>query len=215
MNELILKGLRSVKRLFAWLVCICLGKSPVPDEIEKKWIVPTGSVPVDKLISSLPQGFSLSTILQTYLDRPDRPGIECRVREQTFQDGSTSYWYTEKEKTKVKGRRKEKESKISLDKYIRYIRQWADKKCAPIVKIRYVFYYTDPLVGRVKGELDVYRDKLEGLVTLEVELAHVADLERVSPPDFCPHALAVNGAYGNRNLALHGITPELRQLINS
>lgn len=54
-------------------------------------------------------------------------------------------------------------------------------------------------------ELDVYQEKLEGLITAEVEFPSEEDGNAFRPPAWLGAEITDHERYKNRNLALHGI----------
>jgi CYTH domain-containing protein/predicted ATPase len=167
---------------------------PIAMEIERKYIVRNFGEGI------IPSGTAFFDITQRYLNRPDRPGIECRVRKKVTQ-GASSYCYTEKTSTEVEGVRGEHEEPIDAARYEELITLYFDKSTEPVTKRRYKIQR-----GRYMFELDVYRGRLEGLIILEVEFLSKDDMASfVLPEDFDLMDVTADKRYSNRMLAQYGI----------
>jgi CYTH domain-containing protein/predicted ATPase len=171
---------------------------PIPTEIEKKWLL------TEFILDSLPPDHDVLEIKQTYLDLPDRPGIECRVREVCRNVSSKkefSYFYTEKTDTETEGMRGESERQISRSEYNQKIKVCFDKSRRPVEKTRYKFRY-----GSHVCEVDIFHGRLEGLVTMEVEFKDLSEMEEFVLPSFL-HLTDVTDdvRYSNYNLSKLGI----------
>lgn len=167
---------------------------PTPEEIEVKYRV------LEFDPNQVPSDAKNYGIVQTYLERPDRPGIECRVRKKTTQDG-VSYYYTEKIPTHDPAVRLENEESISEVNYDAYIRAWKKPGTNVVYKTRCKFHHGERVV-----ELDVYHGHLEGLVMMEIELPNLAAMENLDPPkQFQLVDKTADPRYSNASLALYGI----------
>lgn len=167
---------------------------PMATEIEKKYLVRNFSFDL------IPTDAKSFEILQRYLDRKDRPGVECRVRQKATR-GESSYYYTEKTPTKIEGMRGESEEQITEAKFKELQIFYSDRSCVPVHKIRYKFQE-----GPNIFELDVFDGKLKGLVLLEVEFTSQDDFKSfVPPPRFDLLDVTADKRYSNRSLAQHGI----------
>lgn len=153
----------------------------------------------------IPGNAESSLIRQTYLLRPDRTGIECRVRKRWTNEGE-EFFYTEKTKTEVEGERGESETPIDSETYAEYVRLYSDPACGEIMKERHKFVF-----GHRTFELDIYMvTPLEGLVVLEVELPDIAERFAVLvPPQFDLLDVTADLRFSNRILAEHGKPPEV------
>lgn len=166
---------------------------PTAEEIEKKFRVDNFS------LGQIPPGTWSFEIHQVYLRRPDKPGIECRLRSKTTDDG-TSFYYTEKTSTEVEGVRGEFEEQITKARYDELFR-YGDPSCKPITKTRYKIQD-----GGTIFELDIYYGRYEGLVILEIEFpTHEAMNSFVPPKQFTLIDVTSDKRYSNRMLAEKGI----------
>lgn len=112
----------------------------------------------------IPANATKIEIVQTYLTPPEKG--ERRVRASTM-DGSTFYDYNEKVPTGIDGEAFEKEMPVSMDMYLRYVKDF-DPGRKPLLKTRYRFP-----VGSHQFEIDVYNSepwKTRGIVKLEIEV---------------------------------------------
>ena len=169
------------------MTTVHLGKKAnfrIPDgsvEIERKFIV-------DKLPESLDK-FPCKEILQGYL-AVTRDGTEVRIRKRgskcslTIKHGSG--------KTRVEEGIRIRESQ--------FVSLWELAGRKRVKKLRYRM----PHEG-MNIELDVYQEKLTGLITAEVEFPSEEDSNAFRPPAWLGAELTDNERYKNRNLALHGI----------
>lgn len=140
-------------------------------------------------------------LFQDYLDRPDRPGIECRVRRKVL-DGVSSYVYTEKTQTQEDGVRGENEEKITEARYHELLAAYGNPAWSQIHKTRYKI----PLEGEHVMELDEYHDRLQGLVMAEVEFKSTKDMKQFVMPKFIGKHLDVTAdeRYSNASLSKNG-----------
>ncbi len=166
----------------------------MPKEIEKKYRV------VGFTSRQIPTDAKSMEILQIYLKRDDRPGIECRIRRKLIC-GKNSYYYTEKTPTDQTGVRSESEEAITEERYWFLLTRYVDSTCKPIAKSRFKFEVDGHIL-----ELDVYEGELDGLVTLEIEFPDEDSMARFVPPTFL-NLVDVTGdkRYSNRMLAEKGI----------
>jgi CYTH domain-containing protein/predicted ATPase len=163
-------------------------------EIEKKFRV-RGFSP-----SVIPPGTPSYEITQVYLDRQDRPGIECRVRMK-MTDGDCSYAYTEKTPTATAGVRGESEEKITESRFRELCTAYSHPNWKPIKKTRYKIRFDNYTM-----ELDVYRGELAGLVIVEVEFPSVEEMNAfVPPPRFNLIDVTSDKRYSNKSLSVDGI----------
>lgn len=172
-------------------------KMPTPQEIEVKFRV------YDFSLGQVPGDAKFYNIEQTYLERPDRPGIECRVRKREVAR-SSSYFYTEKTSTDVVGVRAEHEEIIDETHYNAFIAAWKKPGTCTVFKTRYKFHH-----GSSVAELDVYQGNLKGLVMLEIELPNVEAMGTLAlPGQFKLVDKTADKRYSNASLAEHGIPEE-------
>jgi len=150
-------------------------------EIERKFIV-------DKLPENLDK-FPRKEILQGYL-AVTRDGTEVRIRKRgskcslTIKHGSG--------KTRI-----EEEIGISERQFTSLWELTGKKR---VKKLRYRIPHEGMSI-----ELDVYQEKLEGLITAEVEFPSEQASNAFRPPAWLGAEVTDNEEYKNRNLALHGI----------
>ncbi len=167
---------------------------PVQLEIEKKYRVDNFSP--DKI----PPGSKSFMIWQTYLDRPDRPGIECRIRMKVT-DGECSCYYTEKTPTQTDGVRGELEEQITINRYRELGAAYSRQDWRVVEKERYKWVFGSRII-----ELDVYKGELEGLVTLEVEFESVEARDSFQPPsEFSLTDVTADSRFSNSSLAIRGM----------
>ncbi|MDI2124820.1 CYTH domain-containing protein [Yinghuangia seranimata] len=96
--------------------------------------------------------------------------------------------------------RGETEVEISADQFAAL---WPTTEGARVEKTR---FKVD--VGGVTAEVDVYEGALAGLRTVEVEFASLGEADAFSPPAWFGREVTGVDAYGNRNLARHGVPAE-------
>ncbi len=170
---------------------------PKAQEIERKFLLKRH----DFNGIEFPAGTQSFELFQDYLDRSDRPGIECRVRLKVLE-GVSSYVYTEKTQTEEEGVRGENEEKITEARYQELLAAYGNPKWNQIRKTRYKI----PLEGEHVMELDEYHDRLQGLVVAEVEFKSTKDMEQFVMPKFIGKHLDVTAdeRYSNASLAKNG-----------
>ena len=135
-------------------------------------------------------------IRQGYLTIPDQKHnpLEVRVRDEggkhllTVKDGSG-------------GSRKEVELPIGKE----FGSLWPLTKGKRIEKVRYRI----PIDG-LTIELDIYRGKLRGLMTAEVEFESEPQLRRFRPPDWLGRDITNRDEFANSRLATRAKPPAIR-----
>src|SRR4051812_48498430 len=158
---------------------------PPSREIERKFLV--GDVPEDL------DRFPRTAIRQGYLAVTDG-GTELRVRKEGGR-----YALTLKEGTG----RDRGEHEIEIDAAA-FRALWPLTKGKRVKKSRYeVVSEGGPTIA-----VDVYRKKLKGLVTAEVEFPDEAASQRFQPPSWLGREVTGDETYQNRNLARHGLPQE-------
>jgi CYTH domain-containing protein/predicted ATPase len=164
-------------------------------EIERKFIFKNKFS-----LDLIPSGTQFYAINQDYLDRPDRPGIECRVREKIV-DGVSSYAYTEKTSTEVEGVRGENEEKIDRTRYEELKKLYGQVHWRQIKKKRYKI----PL-GDLIMELDVFEGDLRGHVSAEIEFKSAEEMKQFIFPPLFDEMIDVTSdeRYSNASLAKFG-----------
>ena len=115
-----------------------------------------------------------------------------RLRLLRDASGQESYIYTEKG-SGLRMRREEERS-LSLAEYQALRKQVVGRS---ICKVR----YRVPLAGGYTAELDIYRDFLEGLVTVEVEFPSVEEAEAFQPPQWFGEDVTERPDFKNSALA--------------
>lgn len=192
-DQKVLRALLALKRII-----------PMPEtaqEIEKKFLLSAEEGGVQ--LHLLPSDVQPVLICQDYLDRHDRPGIECRVRKKTA-DGVDSYTYTEKTKTKEEGVRGENEEKIDEARYCELLATYGYSNWRQIKKNRFKI----PIKGtELVAELDIYEGDLAPLMVLEVEFKSVEDMESFVLPSEFGTVVDVTGdeRYSNAALSRDGL----------
>lgn len=96
------------------------------------------------------------------------------------------------------------ESELEIGKAL-FDKLWGVTETEAVHKNRYFI----PLAGSLTAELDIYLQKLEGLVTVEVEFDTVEDAEKFTPPEWFGKDVTSDYRYKNSSLAVHGL-PERR-----
>jgi CYTH domain-containing protein/predicted ATPase len=167
---------------------------PSAQEIEKKFLF-TGEV-------KIPTGIQPAHLVQHYLNRPDRQGIECRVRKKTVE-GVSVYTYTEKTKTEQEGVRGEQEEKITEKRYQELLSSYNFSPPRIIVKKRYKV----ELNGGLILELDEYEGVHQSLYVGEVEFKSTQEMNSFKMPDtFGPFRdITSDERYSNASLAGLGL----------
>lgn len=169
---------------------------PIPLEIESKFLL------TEFRLEMLPEGTQSYHIVQTYLDRQDRPGIECRVRKKTTH-GTSTYYYTEKIDEGIVGQRPETpDEQLTEQEYLSLINRFGRKDWNTIEKTRHKIPH-----GELTIELDVFEGDLKGHHTAEVEFSSVEEQSTfVFPYTFGQYEdVTPNKAYSNASLAKHGL----------
>ncbi|MFW6008241.1 MAG: adenylate cyclase [archaeon] len=75
------------------------------------------------------------------------------------------------------------------------------KKSNTIIKIRYII----PIENDYEAEIDIYKDYLEGLITVEVEFNSIKEANNFIPPYWFDKEITFNNKYKNKNLAFYGL----------
>ncbi len=147
-----------------------------PLEIERKF-----------LIRQLPTGLGEQQgerIEQGYL------AIDANLTEVRLRHRGEKYYLT------VKGAgmviRNEWEMEIPENQFNKF---WPATIGRRLTKTRYEIPYENVMI-----EIDIYADKLKGLVTAEVEFKSEAEMERFVPPAWLGEEVTTNNDYRNKNL---------------
>jgi RimJ/RimL family protein N-acetyltransferase/CYTH domain-containing protein len=154
-------------------------KKEEPLEIEKKYLI--------KEMPNLSE-FRSHEIEQAYLNR--NPVLRIRKRDE-------DYIFTYKSSKKSDKRLQvstEIEEELTKEAYL-HLREKADG--FPITKTRYII----PLKDGLKGELDVFHGRLEGLIFIEVEFKSVEDAGNFTPPEWFGKDVTEDKRYRNGYLS--------------
>lgn len=141
---------------------------PKPYEVERKYLIKMPSIADLEALKCK----SKYQIVQTYLNAQN--GLERRVRQRGDNKEGFSFYYAEKEDVEF-GIRIEREKRISMEEYIKYLLD-ADISLHQIIKTRYCFVYNQKYF-----ELDIYPFDSEYAI-LEVEVNNLK--EEIQLPDF-------------------------------
>lgn len=176
---------------------------PMPEaqEIERKFLLSFDKSGLQ--LHLLPPDVPSVIINQDYLDRPDRPGIECRVRKITA-NGVASYVYTEKTRTKQEGVRGESEIPIEEARYNELLATYGRPDWNQVNKTRYKI----PVEGTEHiVELDIFENPFASLVFAEVEFKSVEDMRAFALPIMFGvyRDVTDDKRYSNASLAKHGL----------
>lgn len=150
-------------------------------EIEKKFLVP--SVPSDI------HHFEMTEIDQGYLAITE-DDCEVRIRKK-----GNRFFQTAKQGRGIQ--RTEVEIELSLQQFQAL---WPLTENRRICKKRYYI----PAAGHM-CELDIFCDRLEGLVIVEVEFANFDESHRFEPPAWFGREVTTDERYKNKNLAVFGM----------
>ncbi len=144
-------------------------------EIERKYLIKSSAPDL--------QGFKAFDIIQGYISFS--PTI--RLRKQ-----NDSYFLTVKSSGLLE--REEFELPISHESFENL---WKKIESYPVEKIRYLI----PLENGLTAELDVYKNDLEPLRTVEVEFESVEASEAFIPPEWFAEEVTFDHRYKNGNIA--------------
>jgi adenylate cyclase len=151
-------------------------------EIERKFLVDS---------SFLPKGYKKNSkclIAQGYLFTDEREEIRVRRKEK-------AYFLTVKKGTGIA--RGETEIQLTRENFDKL---WPLTKGKRIKKTRYLM-----TEGEFHIELDIYKGRLDGLVTAEVEFSSLEESRNFQPPTWFGRDVSKIEAYKNKNLAVHGL----------
>lgn len=154
-------------------------------EIERRFLVKDLPKDLDK--------YRHLDVIQGYLKTDD--GTSVRLRKI-----DNKYFYTIKIGTgKVRD-----ETEIEISKYL-FDSLWHLTKDRRLSKIRYEIPHEDLTI-----QLDVYKKRLEGLVTVEVEFKTLEQCNSFNPPKWFGEEVTENKKFTNKSLATHGTPKEYR-----
>ena len=164
-------------------------------EIERKFLI-------EKLPENLKE-FPQKEIKQGYTTIT-KDGTEIRIRKEQ-KDGEEKYY----QQIKSGGGEVRFESpKMELPEEV-FNNLWKEKIGKGIEKTRYKipYEYQDEQGAKKKViiDLDVFKNDLEGHLTIEVEFENEEDSKNFVPPDWFDEDLTGDERYKNQNLALRGI----------
>lgn len=165
-------------------------------EIERKFLVklPKSWTQLAELFDNI---VNIQRINQFYLKKEkDKNAARIRKTEEGLVNKTKTYYtFNIKEKTSDKKVHKEEERKISESDYNKYVKQ-ADPDKRMVEKIRFVFEHKNQVF-----ELDVFKDPLEGLAILELELDDKDDKIKLPPFLNIVKEVTKEDKYSNFNLA--------------
>ena len=127
-------------------------------------------------------------IEQAYLNR--NPVLRIRKRDEDY---IFTYKSSKKSDKKLQVST-EIEEELTKEAYL-HLREKADG--FPITKTRYII----PLKDGLKGELDVFHGRLEGLIFIEVEFKSVKDAGNFTPPEWFGKDVTDDKRYRNGYLS--------------
>ena len=154
-------------------------------EIEKKFLIT--EIPLDL------SDFTFDRIIQGYI-LTTSDGSEVRIRIKGDEFFLTA---------KSGGGLKRVEAEIKLAKE-QFDKLWLFTEGSRINKKRYSIKY-----GNYVIELDLYEEKLKGLIVAEVEFENEDDASSFNPPAWFGRDVTEDYRYKNRNLALYGLQSEI------
>ncbi|MCK4592713.1 hypothetical protein KAT63_04755 [Candidatus Parcubacteria bacterium] len=140
-------------------------------------------------------------IEQGYVSSKCDLSTEMRVRIET-QNEKERYILTIKKRTGVKGERIEAEIELS-EKDFKEI--WTLTEGKRLRKRRYLIPRELSNERIIFMELDIFRGKFSGHVTLEIEEKKEGDLENFVPPDWVSVDVTDDERYSNKNLVFCGL----------
>ena len=141
---------------------------PVPTEVERKFLI---KKPNEDILKSVPL-LERTNIVQTYLISNEE-GAERRIRQRGTKENGYAFYYTEKQ-NQDRGKRIEREKKISERQYIELLSE-ADTTKHQILKSRYCFLHKNQYF-----ELDTYPFDNQNAI-LEIELKNIDDEIELPP----------------------------------
>ena len=160
-----------------------LGENEIPEnakrEIERKFLVRC----LPRALESRPS----ADILQGYL------AMEASGREIRLRRKSNKFFQT----IKSAGDLTRSECEVELTKE-QFEKLWPATDGRRVEKSRY-----EIVEGDLKIELDVYRGRLSGLMTAEVEFPSETVSRSFSPPEWLGEEVTYDAGYKNKNLAVH------------
>lgn len=177
--------MRINKTLFSEIIRIQLQnryKTSKP-EIERRFLIKDLPKDLDK--------YKNFEVTQGYLKTDD--GTSVRLRE-----AGNKYFYTVKVGTgKVRD-----ETEIEISNTL-FNSLWHLTKGRRIHKTRHEISFNGSTI-----QLDIYKKKLEGLVTVEVEFKTLEECNAFNPPEWFGEEVTENKKFTNKNLASHGVSKE-------
>jgi len=170
-------------------------------EIERKWI-----------IDNIPEGLVLpqpSTIIQGYLGISKQEEVRIRQKSKKSADSgqdTNKYFLT----VKSTGDRSRNEYEVSIDEKI-FEKLLEATRGRVLNKDRYDLPYFSIPNGKVykkeyRIELDIYKDKLHGLCTAEVEFKSEEKAKEFKAPNWFGREVTFDRRFKNQSLAIEGLT---------
>lgn len=151
-------------------------------EIEKKYLL--DALPFDL------SGFEKREITQGYI---------CVDPVVRLRRADGDYFLT----VKGKGRMVREEFELPLTR-AQFEKLWKKVETRRVEKTRYRI----PIGGGLTAELDVYKNELRGLLSVEVEFATVEEAERFTPPPWFGRDVTSEKRFKNSSLSVRGLPDE-------
>ena len=165
-------------------------------EIERKFLVklPNSWLELASLFDNI---INVQRIQQFFLKKENNePAIRIRkLVEGLDNNKKVKFLHTKKQKTSNKLVHKEDEKEISEDEYNKYTKK-SDPDKEMIEKTRFIFQFKKQIF-----ELDIFKDKLEGLAILELELDDKDDKIKLPPFLDIVKEVTKDDKYSNYTLA--------------
>ena len=176
---------------------LALEDEPVSVEIERKFLVKHWPGDLDSYRSK--------KIIQGYV-AIEKGGVEVRVR----QKGEGKYMFTIKGGASDDGKKRpENEIEITEEQFGTL---WDTTEGSQVEKVRYVV----PLEGqRLEAELDIYKNRLDGLETVEVEFPNDAASEAFVPPAWFGQDVTSEKGLKNKELARNGVPEKFIEVVET
>lgn len=144
-------------------------------EIEKKFLLESLPINIDR--------FKSNDIAQGYLS------IDPEIRIRSINN--EIFYLTKKGNGTLF--RKEKEKLIDIEKFNKLVNKYNPKM---IYKTRYYI----PLTAKLTAEVDIFKDNLEGLKTVEVEFESIEEANNFIIPNWFGQEVTNDPNYKNKNL---------------
>lgn len=166
------------------------------EEIERKFLVEEKNLP------DLSRQVYMD-IVQGYPEGSEFSNLVYRLRQVLHMSPTNSFLGEQYFQT-IKGKEFKKRSEYEIELLIQQFKlSWP--LCNKIVlnKKRYVLPL--PEYKHLKMHLDIYKNSLKGLYSIEVEFENDDDCDNFNPPEWFGREVTNDIAYSNLHLALHGL----------